>query len=279
MSVRTAYVDGIAFWSPRLPDWEIAGAVFRGEAAPLEHAVKRPSPQLLAPTERRRAPDTVSIALEVAAAACRSAGIEPSSLPSVFASTHGDLAINDYMSRTLADSPTLISPIRFHNSVHNAAAGYWTIGTGCNESYTALSAFECTFGEGLLEALVQASCDGRPVLLVAYDIQAQGPLATVSPSNGMLGVGIIVAPRASAATKAQLSWQTALGEPVTRPLHRNAGLIAENAMAPCLPLFEALAGARGDAVNVGLGPVLSLEVSVESVPVSPSSSDASRNPE
>lgn len=279
MNVRTAYVNGISFWAPRLPGWEIAAAVLRGEVPPPEHAAARPSPQILAPTERRRAPDTVSIALEVAAAACQSAGAEPARLPSVFASTHGDLAINNYMSSTLAETPELISPIRFHNSVHNAAAGYWTIATGCHESYTALSAFDCTFGEGLLEALVQAGCDDRAVLFVAYDIRAQGPLATVSPSKGVLGAGIVVAPSASAATRARLTWQTGNGRRVTEPLDRNADLVAGNAMAPCLPFFEALAGARGDAVTVGLGAALSLEVTVASVPVSPSSSDASRGPE
>ena len=41
---------------------------------------------------------------------------------------------------TLAGDPAAVSPIRFHNSVHNAAAGYWTIGTGCLRATTAISA-------------------------------------------------------------------------------------------------------------------------------------------
>ena len=70
-------------------------------------APARPSPQLLAPNERRRAPDTVAVALEVALAACTAAGRDPRTLPSVFASTHGDLAITDYMCATLAERPAL----------------------------------------------------------------------------------------------------------------------------------------------------------------------------
>ena len=73
----------------------------------------------------------VAVALEVALAACRAADRDPATLPSVFASTHGDLAITDYMCETLATDPTAVSPTKFHNSVHNAAAGYWTIGAGC----------------------------------------------------------------------------------------------------------------------------------------------------
>ena len=144
MSTLTAFVNGVAFWAPRLPGWQIAAPVLRGEAAAPVQPAPRPAPTLLAPTERRRAPDTVAIALEVAGRACESAGADPKQLPSVFASTHGDLAISDYMSETLARTPTLISPIRFHNSVHNAAAGYWTIGTGCHEPYTALTRLRAT---------------------------------------------------------------------------------------------------------------------------------------
>src|SRR5512141_2274149 len=102
MATRTAFVNGVAFWASRLPGWQIAAPVLRGEAAASEQAAPRPSPTLLAPTERRRAPDTVAIALEVAARACESASADPTELPSVFASTDGDLAINDYMSETLA---------------------------------------------------------------------------------------------------------------------------------------------------------------------------------
>ena len=134
-----ATVAGIGFWADGVPSWDDARAFAAGGALP-EGAPKRPSPGLLAPNERRRAPGTVAVALEVAQAACAAAGRDPATLPSVFASTHGDLAITDYMCATLADAPAEISPTRFHNSVHNAAAGYWTIGTGCLRPATAVSA-------------------------------------------------------------------------------------------------------------------------------------------
>ena len=156
----TAFVNGVALWAPRIPGWSVAAPVLRGVAAAAEQPALRPAPALLAPTERRRAPDTVAIALEVAARACEGAGADPRELASVFACTEGDLAISDYMSETLARTPTLISPTRFHNSVHNAAAGYWCVGTGCMQPYTAVSAHEHTFGEGMLEALVQAQVSG-----------------------------------------------------------------------------------------------------------------------
>jgi Beta-ketoacyl synthase, N-terminal domain len=232
-------IEGAAFWAPRLPGWEIARAVIRGEQAAPEAAAARPVPALLAPTERRRAPDTVAVALEVASRACAAASRSPQDLPAVFASTHGDLAISDYMCSTLVSTPTLISPVKFHNSVHNAAAGYWSIGTGSYASYTAISAFGCTFAQGLLEAASQALCEQRAVLYVAFDIEAKGALATMAPSRGVLGAAVILAPE-GAGRRVHLA-VTKGREEATPPRTPAATLVADNALAPAFPFFEALA--------------------------------------
>ena len=236
-------VEGIAFWASRLPGWELARAVIRGEAAAPEAAAPRPAPTLLAATERRRAPDTVAIALEVAARACEAASRAAADLPSIFASTHGDLAISDNMCATLVNTPTLISPVKFHNSVHNAAAGYWSIGTASYAPYTAISAFRYTFAAGLLEAVTQAICEHRPVLYVAFDIEAKGPLATIAPSRGLLGAALVLAPLTSDRPGPRLALQIEKGNsaPPTCAASPAAALVSDNALAPCLPLFEALA--------------------------------------
>jgi uncharacterized repeat protein (TIGR01451 family) len=62
------------------------------------------------------------------------------SSPSVFSSAHGDLAIVDALCRSLAQDPQLLSPMRFHNSVHNATSGYWAIGCRSREASTAVAA-------------------------------------------------------------------------------------------------------------------------------------------
>lgn len=260
---RTAYVEGIGFWAPQLPGWELARRVFAGKAVAPATPAPRPAPALLPPNERRRAPDTVAISMEAGSQACAQAGCDPAELACVFASTHGDLAITDYMCETLAKTPTLISPTRFHNSVHNAAAGYWTIATGCMAPYTAISAHRYTFAQGLLEALAQVHSDQRRVLYVAYDIAARGPLAAMAPSDGLLAVALVLAPSASAQSLASLDWrvneQDSLPDPDTQATH--ARLLAGNAMAACLPLFESLAGA-GSRTAYALGPQLSLALAV-----------------
>ena len=266
MSDLTATIEGIGFWSGGLPGWHDARA-FAATGRLPDAAPGRPSPQLLAPNERRRAPATVAVALEVALAACHAAGREPASLPSVFSSTHGELAITDYMCATLADQPQTISPTRFHNSVHNAAAGYWTIGTGAMQAATAISAFDATFAQGLLEALVQIATGSEAVLLVACDGAATGPLAQVSRSDGLLG-GALVLSRTPRADAPLIRVTLADGEfaPAPGPLARRHH---SNAMVPMLPLFDALASGMPQ-ITLKAGPGRILRVTIES-PLEPES--------
>jgi hypothetical protein len=83
------------------------------------------------------------------------------------------------MCRTLAETPDQLSPMRFHNSVHNAAAGYWSIGAGVRGDVTALSGASDSLVTGLIEAASRVAADRRPVLLVIYDTIADGPMRAV----------------------------------------------------------------------------------------------------
>ena len=214
----------------------------------------RPQPSLLPPNERRRAPDTVAVALEVAQAACANAGRDPARLPMVFASTYGDLAITDYMCSTLAKAPTTLSPTRFHNSVHNAAAGYWSIATGCHEPYCALSAGRYTFANGLFTAALQACADQTDVLYVAYDIDAHAPQTQIAHSQGLLGVALVLT-RDGSGTSLELA-AVAERSPDT------AFAASANAMADSLPLVAALERGAGEVLRLPLGPESSLRVQV-----------------
>jgi len=258
MSPLGATIEGIGFWTRGLPSWQAAcDYAVRGTLP--DDAPARPSPQLLAPNERRRAPETVAVALEVALAACRAAGRAPSTLPSVFASMHGDLTITDYMCATLATQADGISPTRFHNSVHNAAAGYWTIGAGAMQPATAISAYDATFAQGLLEAMVQLAAGHEAVLLVGYDGGSAGPLARISPSEGLLGAALVLS---SAPGDGWPQLRVSLDDGAADAV---GGALAQrdqaNAMAQMLPLFDALAiGQRLALLKAGHGRVLTVEI-------------------
>jgi len=261
----TLYIEGPALWAPSLPGWDVARAAFRGEGEPADPPAKRPAPQVLAPAERRRAPDSVAIALEVAAAAVAASGRQAVDLPCVFASAHGDLPINDYMCATLVNEPTLLSPTKFHNSVHNAAVGYWTIGTGCMASSSSVSAFEASFAAGLLEAAAQCAADQCAVLLAGFDVQAVGPLASALDSVGMLAAALVIAPARSERTVAAFDWRLSSGPTQPAVLQSApARALAGNAMADALPMFEALARGGEASVVLPLSERLSLQLRLRS---------------
>lgn len=255
MTAFAATVESVGYWNNGLPSWADACAFVASGALP-EGAAGKPSPQLLPPNERRRAPESVAVALDVAMAACAAAGRDPATLPSVFTSTHGDLSITDYMCATLNDDPRAISPTKFHNSVHNAAAGYWTIGAHCMQAATAISAYDASFAEGLLEALMQLDAGADAVLLVGYDTGATGPLRSVHDCSGLLG-GALVLSRNGAGPR--LSVRLGDGDAdAPGALGRRAGT---NPMVPMLPLFDALAsGAPRATLLAGPGRVLTVDI-------------------
>ena len=245
MSRFSAHIDGLALWSPTLPGWTVARSALRGEAAPADPPLPIPPPSQLPPAERRRAPQTVALALAAAHEAVAACGHDPAQLLAVFASAHGDLPVIDELCRTLVHTPTLVSPTRFLHSIHNAPAGFWSMLTRNSQSNTAVSGAAHSFAHGLLEALVQCQAEQRPVLYVAYDTAAVGALTNTTRSQGALAVALVLAPQAGPARTARLDWQLRPGA-TEAPAARSptAQALGRNAMAPALPLFEALAAAQ-----------------------------------
>lgn len=191
-SPLAVHIEGIGVWTRGAPDWSSLRAVLRGEQDLREDAPQRPAADALPPAERRRAPDGVLLAAEIAGQACAMAGRDPSTLPCVFASTQGELAITDYMCAILANAPRELSPTKFHNSVHNAPAGYWTIATQCVTGSSAVSAYHTTFGAGLLEAAVLCAAERTPVLFAAYDTAASGPLIEITHMTIPFGAALLL---------------------------------------------------------------------------------------
>ena len=88
-----------------------------------------PAPTILPPAERRRASRVVKLTLGIGLEAAQNAGADVSTLATVFSSSGADGYSCHALCEQLASNDRQISPTRFHNSVHNAAAGYWGIAT------------------------------------------------------------------------------------------------------------------------------------------------------
>ena len=256
-------VIGIGAWAPGAPDWQRLRGILRGETAPAEDAPARPSGSILPAAERRRAPDGVRLAADVAAQATAMAGIDPANLPCVFASTQGELAITDYVCETLAHAPLELSPTKFHNSVLNAPAGYWTIATGCTAASSAVTAHHCSFAAGLLEAAVFACAENVPVLFASSDVASTGPLAEMTRTTLAFGVALVLAPRGSAGARLDVALGGVAHEPFLGDglaLHGVAGDNPANAHA--LALLQALAVEKGRRLRLPLSPGLSLDMEI-----------------
>jgi hypothetical protein len=202
MTTLQVHLEGIGLWSATLGDFAAFQAQERGETVSAPPA--RPPAATLPANERRRVPESVLLAVEVAGQAVAMSGRAANELLCVFSSAYGDQLISDYMCATLALAPAELSPTRFHNSVHNAPAGYWTMATGCNAASSAISAGHASFGAGLLEAATLCLAEERPVLVVCSDIAGSGPLGEMSGTHAAFGCALVLSPQAEAASLGRL---------------------------------------------------------------------------
>ncbi|AYH44373.1 3-oxoacyl-ACP synthase [Azoarcus sp. DN11] len=186
----------IGVLGPGLADWPACAAILAGEAAWVPQKTVLAAPDLLPPAERRRAVRVVKLALTVGLEATRAAGVDPAALATVFSSSGGDGVNCHQICETLASDDRQISPTRFHNSVHNAAAGYWSIATGATASAAVLCAYDGSFAAGLLEAITQVAVDRAPCLLIAYDADYPEPLRAKRPVPDAFGVALLLTPEA-----------------------------------------------------------------------------------
>jgi hypothetical protein len=226
--------------APGLEGWAVASKVLTGEVPFEARPVQRPNVTVLPPAERRRAAPSVAWSLAVAQEAVANSGLTPGEFAVVFVSSDGDGDIVHRLCTALAAPGAQVSPTDFHNSVHNAATGYWSIGAHSTAPSTAMCAFDSSFAAGLLEAATQIHAERRPVLVVAVDLPYPPPLAPHRPVRHGFAAALALAP------EGELDVSLADGEATPLSLPEFAG----NAAAACLPLLAALA--RPGAADIRL---------------------------
>jgi hypothetical protein len=199
------FVEGIGLLGPGLSGWEDGRDKLSGRTPYVCGPTTLPPPMALPAAERRRAGAVVKVSLAVAQEAVNASGLQAAGLRSVFSSSSGDAVNCHEICSALASGDRLISPTRFHNSVHNAASGYWSISSGAMASSSVLCARDGSFSAGLLEAMTQVAVEQETVLLVAYDTDYPEPLRSVRPLPDTLGVALVLSPQRSERSLAQWS--------------------------------------------------------------------------
>lgn len=203
--------------------------------------VAPPAPALLAATERRRTSASVRFAL---AAATEATAMEAdrAALETVFASGNGDGAVVVAILDAIHEPEVAVSPTQFHNSVHNAAAGYWHIAVGSTAPSVSVGGHDAAFASGLLAAMTSVAARGAPVLLCAYDTPMPPPLAAVRPTDFSFATGFVLRPARGAASRAALDLRyVASAAPAPMPGDALDALAVGNPAARALPLLRALA--------------------------------------
>lgn len=253
-----AYVEGIGLRGPGLDGWESSRAILAGLEAYVPAATNLAAGDLLPPNERRRAGAPIKLAVAAGAEAFARARRLAAQTATVFSSSGGDNENVHAICEILATAPGEVSPTRFHNSVHNAVAGYWGIAAQSREPSTSLCGYDSSFAVGLLDAVAQVAADNVPVALLAYDHPYVEPLASVRQIEGNFGAALVLTPARSEHSIARLEVKF-VPAPKAAATVRDAGLEqvrSRNPAARCLPLLAALArieleGGATDSLALG----------------------------
>lgn len=255
-------IAGIGLLGPGLANWAQGRSLMRDAADWVATRSVVPPALRLPPNERRRAGELVRASIVVADEACAMAGIDPATLATVFSSSTGDPANCHAMCEALAQPARVVSPTRFTNSVHNAAAGYWHIATHSRQASTSLCAFDSSFAAGLIEAATQCLATEAAVLLVACDLPYPEPLNAIRTVSDMFALALVLTPP-SAAARARI--EMALGEPGAPTYCEHTSLEQVRLTIPAaraLPLLHALSLEAPTRVSLALQDGLSLQLNV-----------------
>jgi hypothetical protein len=265
--VSRAYIAGIGLQGPGLAGWADSLAVLRGERSRDALATAIPMPALLAPNERRRAGLVTRLALAVAEEALHHADLPLDSVRSIFGSANGDGQVVLKLLETLAEPDRPLSPTQFHNSVHNAVAGYWSIAAGSAQPVTCLGGYDATFGLALLKAVSEVVAERTPVLLCLYDAPLPPPLPDLPARDVIFAAAFVLLPERPDACLGALDVTYAADEAAfadAAPRDPSlAALALNNPAAMSLRLLESLAKEQLDRFAL---PMLDGRVTVEVSP-------------
>lgn len=183
------YVNDVSIIGPGLTEAVLTRSILRGECHWRHEPMPSLKPAMLPANERRRTTSLIKLALQAMQHLLRE-NDDLNKVSSIFSSSDGDLEIVDKMCRALASEEKLVSPTVFHNSVHNAPAGYWSIAASMHGASTSISAADASFMVGLMEAVTRVETQPGVVLYVAYDNPAPEPLLAKRPFAYPLAIAL-----------------------------------------------------------------------------------------
>lgn len=265
MTTTRIYVDGIGLLGPGLSGWPQASDVLAERAPYAAAPTSIPPVANLPPAERRRVGVPVKLSMAIGLEAARHANADLASLATVFSSSEADCDNTHAILETLASSERAMSPTRFHNSVHNAPSGYWSIATGSMQPSTSLGTYNATFAAGLLEAATQIQSNSKPCMLLAFDTVFPEPIRRLRGIANAMGVALVLSPQQTPASRAWLTLSLSESAATQMPTIALEQMRQYIPAARSLPLLALLAQQRSGAVVVDYLESLSLAILVGSI--------------
>jgi hypothetical protein len=236
-------IRSIGICAAGLDRWADAARVLVGDSPFVPAPMSRRPVEALAPTERRRINEISRLACLAAYDAFADApSIDAAQTPTVFASADGDGTVLAQTLAALGQREVVMSPTAFHNSVYNAAAGYWSIAARATAASTTVCAAQASLAVAMLEGLCQMQATGGPVLVIAADAPFPDPIRALSPSRHPFACALLIDAVARSVERARLERWAVIAEPL-RPSNGDAidDAFAGNAAAQSLPMLRALA--------------------------------------
>jgi hypothetical protein len=239
--MNAMFIETVGLAAPGLPSWREGAVTLRGEQPFVDAPLPPHTTAMLPLNERRRTTPAIRLAFQAAEDAMLSTSLPAASLATIFASSDADIAIIHRICLALTATPRLISPTEFHNSVYNAAAGYWSIAAGARAPSTTISAYDGSFAAALLEAFLQAQVDDCDTLLVAFDLPSSGPLHAQRFIAVPTAVSLVLTRQPTAHSLAALICTTTSDAETTLAQAALESLRLSNPAARALPLMQRLA--------------------------------------
>lgn len=261
--MNSIFISAIGVATNGMPCWNTARNILCGDRRYRPVPLERYMPAMLPPNEKRRSTDMVRLAFRVCEEIFSSHTIE-AELLSVFTSSGGDYQTTDQICRVLRERERALSPTQFHNSVHNSAAGYWSIATKSMLPSTSLCCHDYSFAAGLLEATAITNATGMAVLLAAYDKELPEPLLGKRYIPFPFAVALLIEPDRCNDTLAHIRVETGCRLTETQCRYPDMEALRRgNPAARALPLLELIARKQKGVVNLSLPDEFGLKLEVD----------------
>ncbi len=260
---KSLSVIGLGIWTAGATDLDQFRSGVHQQTEPI-----LPSGRAIEPRTRRRATPLSRAMADACDQAVRQANLEPSEVPTVFASALGEaptmISLVDQMCRNEE-----MSPMRFATSVHSAAAAVVSI-SGKNKGFTtAISSDYDTVAMALVEVWGLVACSGEPVVAVFGDDHSPEQFLGDDDSFERLAVALAFAGSESPSSVPVLArlGLPEIGLPEMAPSELPAAdvpaTIARSPSAGAVDLLAAILGRRAGRLKLdhGNGSGLSVEIS------------------